>query len=311
MHAQIEMVSPAMAKEYLEPRLPNRHLSDTTVTRYASDMKEGRWLNNGQGLVFDDQGNLIDGQHRCQAIIISQMTVSMLVVRGVPSRAMETIDTNRPRSLADVLHMQGGKSTTVTAAAARICWNYAAGVSFGYSPSKPTLLSFIKTHPHVIKAVTMVENAKRAGMITRSPLVALITLATAGDRLTAEAQKFVDGVIHGEGLYKGDARLTLRNWVASNRAERTFSSQSVSEPTFGAIIRAWNAYAQGRELQLVKFPPAVNRDTMPVFGFYQIDWPDVPDRVEQLAASRAENLARAHQVNAAKRALALEPQVGP
>ena len=311
MKAQTEIVTVAQAKEYLERRLPNRTLSEATAARYAADMKEGRWINNGQPIVFDEMGNLIDGQHRCRAIILAQMPIAMLVVRGAPSRAMETMDTGRPRKLSDVLHIQGSKNSVVLAATARVCWNYAAGVSFSYTPSKATLLAIIRSHPNIEKSVGMVEYAKRAGMITRSPLAALLALATTGDKLKKEAQEFVDGVVYGEGLWKGDPRLTLRNWVAASRQDRSATKQGVSEPTFGALIRAWNAFAQGRELQAIKAPPNINRDTMEIFGFYQIDWPDVPDRVEQLAVTRAEALTRAHQVNAAKRALALDPPLAP
>ena len=136
----------------------------------------------------------------------------------------------------------------------------------------------------------MVENNKRAGMLPRSPLAAVIALATAGDRLLPEAQKFIDGVVHGEGLWKGDSRLTLRNWVANMRADRNVRA-NLTEATFGAIIRAWNAFGQGRELQSIVMPKKnLNRDTMPIFGFYQIDWPDVPDRAEHQAAVRLQNI---------------------
>lgn len=301
MKAQIEIVTPAQAKEYLERRLPNRNLNEATALRYASDMSNGRWLNNGQGIVFDEQGNLIDGQHRMRAVLISGVSISMLVVRGAPARAMETMDTGRARNLSDVLHIRGFKNSVVMAATARIAWNYAAGVNYSYTPSKATLLSLVVGHPHIDRAVTTVEFAKRAGMVTRSPMAALLALATAGDKLLKEAQEFTDGVVYGEGLWKGDARLTLRNWIATNRADKTFLKQHVSEPTFGALIRAWNAFAQGRELSLIKLPPNINRDTAPIFGFYQVDWADVPDLVENRAEGRLMNLAKAHQVNAAAR----------
>ena len=132
MRADIEVVTLAMAKEYLERRLPNRTLSESTAARYASDMRDGRWINNGQGIVFDEMGNLIDGQHRCRAIILAQMPVTMLVVRGAPAKAMETMDTGKSRSLGDVLQMQGGRTPTSCPPHRRICWNYAAGVGPTY-----------------------------------------------------------------------------------------------------------------------------------------------------------------------------------
>ena len=41
---------------------------------------------NHQGFAFDEDGNLIDGQHRCKAIEICGLTIPVLVTRGVQSQ---------------------------------------------------------------------------------------------------------------------------------------------------------------------------------------------------------------------------------
>src|SRR5271166_4328515 len=107
MDAKLELITPALAKELLLNAKKNRNLNEKTVRRYADDMSAGRWQVNGQGIVIDVQGQMIDGQHRCSAIILSQKAQNIFVVRGVATAAMETMDTGKARSLADVLTLEG------------------------------------------------------------------------------------------------------------------------------------------------------------------------------------------------------------
>lgn len=301
MHCQLEMISPAQAKEYLERSIPNRRINDGTVTRYADDMREGRWSNNGQPIIFNEAGELLDGQHRLRAVIVSGRTVAFMVTRGVPTVAMETMDTNRPRSLNDVLTLKGYKNTANIAGAARLVWNYAAGVNLTYTASKSALLKFIEGHPKfVLDASPWVEKYKQ-NLFPRSPITAVLALATESAQLNEEAKKFADGVLYGEGLYKGDARFTLRRWMEQLRARHEYSGSSVSVPTFGATARAWTAYAKGETLEYIRFPPSPSRENTKVFGFNEKDWPEVPDLRARLEEARLANLARARSTSGADR----------
>lgn len=118
MKAAVEIITPHIAKEMLERMETNRPLSDTTAKRYARDMADGRWNNNGQGIVLSEDGTLLDGQHRLRAVLISQATLAMLVVRGVDKRTFITMDSGKTRTLSDVLAIQGYKYTVQTAASA-------------------------------------------------------------------------------------------------------------------------------------------------------------------------------------------------
>ena len=275
MKADTEIVTVAQAKEYLERVLPNRTLNERLARRYAEDMRTGRWINNGQGIVLDHQGNLIDGQHRCQAIVFAQQSISMLVVRGVPATAMETIDSGRPRGLADVLRIEGYSSSVVLAAAARLVFNYVAGVALTYSPSKAAVLELIKRHKEALTFGVKMVDKVRQHVFSRTQVAAVLVLATNNERLLTEAQLFFDGIAYGEGLYQGDARLTFRNWAME------LQMYSRGAPTFGAATRAWNAYAVGKELAAIRFPPSPTRHNMEVFGFDRQDWADVPNLVEE------------------------------
>ena len=113
-------------------------------------------------------------------------------------------------------------------------------------------------------------------------------------------EEFLAGVKTGENLTKGDPRLTLREWFYAQRA-RERGTVGV-ETAFAAIGRSWNAFAQSRELSLIKQLFGPTRRSLPIFGFD----PDHFSGIEDVAANRiavAEaNLSAAHAANRARQA---------
>lgn len=106
MQTVIETITPAKAVEYRETSRGNRPMSKTTIRSYADTMKKGKWLLNGVPIIFDDEGHIIDGHHRVEAIILAGIPVQMAVCRGVPAQAFVTIDQGRGRHLGQLLAMQ-------------------------------------------------------------------------------------------------------------------------------------------------------------------------------------------------------------
>lgn len=114
MNYVTENITPAKAQEYLNTSLGNRPISKTTVLSYADTMKSGNWMLNGVPIVFDNEGHLIDGHHRLEAIKIAGIPVKMEVCRGVDPHAFTTFDCGRKRSLGQLLAMQGVKNYNCT-----------------------------------------------------------------------------------------------------------------------------------------------------------------------------------------------------
>ena len=100
MHSQVVIVTPEMAKQWLDQNTFNRPISHGRVSRYASDMANGYWKLNHQGIGFDNQGVLADGQHRLKAVIQCGKSIKMMVTWGVDRQG---IDELRPRTSHDVI----------------------------------------------------------------------------------------------------------------------------------------------------------------------------------------------------------------
>lgn len=104
---EIELITPEMAQQYLSTSLGNRPLNKRAVRQYAAMMQLGRWAMNGESICFDSNGALVNGHHRLHAIMLGQVPVEILVVRGVDPKAWFTYDTGKMRSGSDVFQIAG------------------------------------------------------------------------------------------------------------------------------------------------------------------------------------------------------------
>lgn len=92
-------VNPIMAKTFLESNTINRKLRVETVKQLADVIKRGEWVTTHQGISVSRNGNLLDGQHRLQAIVESGATVKMAVTFNQNEDSFKVIDCGLSRSL--------------------------------------------------------------------------------------------------------------------------------------------------------------------------------------------------------------------
>lgn len=120
-----EEVTPDLAKEYLTLNKENRPLSQTKVDEWAKEMKQGKWRQTHQGIAFDWDGNLLDGQHRLAAIVASGRTVKLMITANLDPETYRVIDDGMARDSKDLLVVAYKKKFGETPARA----NYVTSVS--------------------------------------------------------------------------------------------------------------------------------------------------------------------------------------
>jgi hypothetical protein len=82
----------------------NRKISNSRVDRWKVILRDGRWQETHQGLAFDTNGQLRDGQHRLTAIANTVDTaVYSLVTFGMDPKAFPAIDVGYKRTAAQNL----------------------------------------------------------------------------------------------------------------------------------------------------------------------------------------------------------------
>ncbi len=99
-----EWLTVEKAKAWLQRVGSQRKVCRGDVVKYAEDMKHGEWLlNPADNIVFDTLGRLRNGQHRCEAVVLSGVPIEVYVVRGATEAQVLLLDTGRKRTQANQL----------------------------------------------------------------------------------------------------------------------------------------------------------------------------------------------------------------
>lgn len=103
----LETVTPELAREYLSRASSTRKPDARAVGSYAKIMKSAAWVVNGQPVIFDTDGRLVDGMQRLTACVEADTPFPTFVARGVHGDTLHTIDQHRARSYVAVLEARG------------------------------------------------------------------------------------------------------------------------------------------------------------------------------------------------------------
>jgi hypothetical protein len=105
MRTEVVTITPEIATEWLEKNASNRPRRASTVGYYAAQMLRGQWQITHQGICFDAQGNLVDGQHRLAAIMLAGVPVAMAVswLDRETAAMFLAVDCGLTRTVSDIL----------------------------------------------------------------------------------------------------------------------------------------------------------------------------------------------------------------
>lgn len=116
IESRVETITPELATQYLSRNRKNRTIRKRDVEAYAREIRRGTFQLTHQGIAFDTEDNLIDGQHRLMAIAMAGQPVQMMVTRGIPAATMKSIDRGAGRTMRDVMVLSDSGGADVTRA---------------------------------------------------------------------------------------------------------------------------------------------------------------------------------------------------
>jgi hypothetical protein len=257
---EVVEVTPDLARKWLGQNSHNRNLRSRTVNAYASDMLAGNWVEDGQSIKFSETGILLDGQHRLTAIAQSGVTLRMLIVSGLPDSTQDTMDTGAKRILGDVLKLRGEPYSVSLAAVLMRVYQWEQGYrknlkSAGTArPTHRQLLAVLDEHPEVRRSVEIADRVRKTGRLSSSTAGLchwLFNRIDPGDCAFFFA-RFGDGV----GLMSDDPIYALRRVLENFSADRGRPDEAL---VTALVIKAWNAYRDGRSLGVLSFRPGGSR----------------------------------------------------
>jgi hypothetical protein len=248
------VVTPELAKKWLMKNVSNRALTKGTVAIYAGSMAAGDWKLSGSPIIFDQDGNLIDGQHRLHGCIKANVSFETTVAYNIANDAYEVLDNGQKRSAADILTQKSispdiAKHAT---AAAYFCIPFQMNKTTGFSIERRYLVSSQRRAHWVLRNKRILEIAEIVcelyvrSSFSFAPRSHLCFLWFFMEQKNFDmTHSFFEGVIKKINLSDRDPRLVLINKADLNAAS---SRKLGREAKWGCIIRAWDWYCRGKEV---------------------------------------------------------------
>lgn len=209
----IETITVAMAYQYLANSVNYRPTSKRIVTRYARDMKAGRWKVGGSTIDFNEHSQLVNGFHRLEACIEAGVPFQTIVARNVSADAVFVMDSGKGRRLTDALRHQGETSAGTLSTVVTTDWLWARDLleQRVTSPTHAEGLEWFDRHPGLRDATIASERARHKIKTLSSVTGPFVYRTRLIDHQLSNA--FTDGLIEGEDLISGSPILALRNYI--------------------------------------------------------------------------------------------------
>lgn len=250
-YTKLENVTPQMAGDFLSKNYNNRNINSKTVSYYKDMILRGKWLVNGESIKISQNGELLDGQHRLEAIRQANVPVKMFVAYNVAPNAFMTIDAGRPRRYTDYLKVSGNKCADLNAlsAAARIAMGFDKNGEYTVAKkiSPELLLWYVDKHPCIEDAVGSV-GGRLNNICSRSIASGVKYIFSVVDEVATEC--FFDSLITGVNLPEGSPVLALRTRMMNMRGGGGATWQ---KEVVHCFVTAFNAYTKNKKVTYIKF----------------------------------------------------------
>lgn len=265
---KIETISPDIAARYLntskernerlekkkfkrgEPRIAG---DLKTVSAYAEIMKSGAWVLNGMPIIFDTEGNLIDGITRLEACVMGGESFRTVVARNVRADTLHTIDQHRRRTYTGVLESRGIKFAGSLQRTMTKLVRIENGI-LGKDGSKISWSRFdqvLEGNPELMEAISISEGSK--GSILHStprPVICFMAIK-AGKR--AELREFLGGLRdiesyrlpHPVRMLANQLNSELRKQATARENDREYIGMSLDH-ILAITIMAFNDFCSGK-----------------------------------------------------------------
>ena len=259
--SSVEQITPVEARNLLDRNTSNRNIRPANLERLKTDIREGRFVMNGEPIIIADTGEINDGQHRLLACVETGIPITVLVVRGVDRDTRFTVDVGDQRRVGDMLTIKGYKNVLLHGRIAALLLtdqNYGrierGGDGANRSQSKAQILEYAEVHRKEIEWAIAQCYHTDLSFATYSVLSYFVVLAA---RVCPRhyVEQFIHALRYGDGEAKS-AVSALRSRLMRHRAhQEKLTPHTLTE----ALTRAFNLWGKkkptGRILTNGKIPP--------------------------------------------------------
>lgn len=254
----VEM-TPERAKKILADNGRNRVLRTPQVEFHLNNINQGLWELTHQGVAIDTNGELLDGQHRLQAIAMSGKTVPIMLTEGLKPELMNVIDTGARRSPGDVFSISGITHPAVAAATVRTVMNFRQDRWSNEVVPHSTLLDAYKQDSQgYALAIELAKPCHKDVGMAPSLLCAVTYMTQRSAAPEPRINEWLRMFLEGVELRKDDVAYVLRRQFRNIKAD---SKRMPARTWLGMYAKGFNLFVLDRKTpQYIRF---LDSDTLP------------------------------------------------
>lgn len=263
MEYKTERITPDIAKKMLtHGNFKNRPLNERHVSLLAKIMTEGEWDESASDPIrIAENGRLIDGQHRLSALIRADKTFDFLVIRNMPERVFDVLDTGKNRSAGDVLAIVGIENYSKIAALARRILSFRGDVSISEifeqqgikrhaSSTNKKVLDFVQTNDLSEYIKFADARIRQSKLLTHGEWAFLYYLFSKKDETLAS--EFLCKISSGANIDAGSPEHLLRLKLEQNMMNQM---RLPGKHKLALFVKAWNAIRKNTRPKILRFMP--------------------------------------------------------
>lgn len=252
---KIQTVTPAIARKWLSGNVDNRKLRESRVVWLSRLLIDGEWELTGDAIVFDDQGVLINGQHRLSAVVVADVSARFVVLRGVPASSQEVMDQNLSRSLGDQLHRRGVPNQNVVASALQ--WLYhmqyseeTGNVNYADNSLRPSfrqLLTLFEKNIEITDHTNSVSKLAYYTKVRQGPTLGIKYRLHQIDPDETDVffSRWQEGIHEG----KNDPIWRLREFCLMDASSHKTLGRAPAYRYVALVLKAWNYWRDGQTIE--------------------------------------------------------------
>lgn len=247
----VVLITPEKARVILDAQPRQRPVNRLNVEKIKTAILAGKFLRTHQGIAFDTDGALSDGQHRLEACAQAGMPIEVLASFNEPRDMFTAYDGGALRGMGTHLYLAGLTNETnignSVAAAARFVWLYDQGINPTNRAISRNEWCFdaasaaLAAHPLLPAMVHRVKSNRRVAF-PLGPTAGMFSLMAEGHPQKAEA--FIHQCLSGENIGLGDPAHTVRESLLIGKGKDDVEK-------IYKIARGWNAFYDGRKIRHV------------------------------------------------------------
>jgi hypothetical protein len=251
------LVNPFDARLFLQANTDNRPIRKVHLEKLMKDLQADRYKITHQGIAFDLNGVLRDGQHRLMAIAETGIPQWLLVTTGLEPDSQQEMDGGAKRAASDFME---GSYAPLRSSAGRIVLAVREVAPTFTAIQLTAALTRITTGEILsldadTQALLRMHSLDAARAARNTPAVGPSALLAAATFYPDRATEFLSGMAEIVGLGAEDPRAALIRFRGGDRR--------IQHPTSAFVaIKAAKAFQHGAPVKLLRYPTPTETVTL-------------------------------------------------